>query len=66
MSKVTIVGWIARDSGGPLYMYANKPEKDVSIGCWFAEGGMLALSDRFLPNLTWDTEPKPCKITIEI
>lgn len=62
-----IEGWVARDSDGDFYFYDHKPvrdEEDMDFveqngDAWFLHKGLN------LPSVTWQSEPKRVRITIE-
>ena len=56
--------WAARDKSGTLYLYRNKPTKDVFE--WYSLGFSLVLASALFPEIQWsDDEPTRVKITIE-
>ena len=57
--------WIARDSRGLLFIFANKPEiwKVGSIITWKSSGYIKRIPvDDFYPNLTLENSPQELKI----
>ena len=56
--------WAARDKSGTLYLYRNKPTKDMFE--WYSLGFSLALGRTPFPEIKWsDEEPTRVKLTIE-
>ena len=68
MNKVTIDAYVARDESGILFVSKQKPERqcDNSWDSWDMQ--WVALDKDAFPGLeiTWNDEPKKCKITIEL
>ena len=59
-----IEAWAARDEGGMLYLYRDKPIKDKFI--WYSPGFSLVLASASFPEIKWsDDEQTRVKITIE-
>lgn len=65
MSKVTIEGFVVREADGRLWLCEDKPTRANDGDYWWALNEFGMNKDLF-PEVTWETEPKPCKITIEI
>ena len=57
--KKTISIWCARDRDGHIYVYANKPTKDVKEGIWDCDNGFIVDSPQLqLEGVQWeDDEP---------
>ena len=56
--------WVARDKSGMLYLYRNKPTKDIFV--WYSLGLSLALGRTPFPEVQWsDDEPTRVSITIK-
>ena len=56
--------WAARDKSGALYLYRNKPTKDVFE--WYSLGFSLVLASASFPEVQWsDDKPTRVKITIK-
>lgn len=49
--------WVARDWGGMLYAYFNKPIRDTVWKEWDSDGVHLSIDDSFFPELKWEDEP---------
>ena len=71
MDKVTIDGWVARDSSGELYLYPSMPHK--MIYTWQIDDNsaltheVVMLNDLDFPQVRWDNDkPTPVTITIQI
>ena len=59
-----IESWAARDMDGKLFLYRDKPLKDLTV--WYSPGFSLALGRTPFPEIKWsDDEPTRVKITIE-
>ena len=56
--------WAARDKSGTLYLYRNKPTKDVFE--WYSLGFSLVLPSALFPEVQWsDEEPTKVKLVID-
>ena len=61
---IEIESWAARDMDGKLFLYRDKPLKDLTV--WYSPGFSLALGRTPFPEIKWsDDEPTRVKITIE-
>ena len=49
--------WVARDWGGMLYAYFNKPIRDTVWKEWDSDKVSLSIDDSFFPELKWEDEP---------
>ena len=49
--------WVARDWGGMLYAYLNKPIRDTGCKDWDSYKVSLRMDDSFFPELKWEDEP---------
>ena len=49
--------WVARDWGGMLFAYFNKPIRDTVWKEWDSDKVSLRIDDSFFPDLTWEDEP---------
>lgn len=49
--------WVARDWGGMLYAYFNKPIRDTVWKEWGSDKVSLSIDDSFFPELEWEDEP---------
>lgn len=49
--------WVARDWGGMLFAYFNKPIRDTVWKEWDSDKVSLSIDDSFFPELTWEDEP---------
>lgn len=49
--------WLARDWGGILDAYFNKPIRDTVWKEWDSDKVSLSIDDSFFPELTWEDEP---------
>ena len=48
---------VARDWGGMLYAYFNKPIRDTVWKEWDSDKVSLCIDDSFFPELKWEDEP---------
>ena len=56
--------WAARDKSGKLYLYRNKPIKDMFE--WYSPGFSLVLPSASFPEIKWsDKEPTKVSITVK-
>lgn len=63
-----INGWITRDENGDLTLFSEKPDRDRYVsgeGFWYGECPR-ELDPSLFPQITWDDEPKECKITLTL
>ena len=49
--------WVARDWGGMLYAYFNKPIRDTVWKEWDSDKVSLSIDDSFFHELKWEDEP---------
>ena len=49
--------WVARDWGGILDAYFNKPIRDTFWEEWNSDKASLIIDDLFFPELKWEDEP---------
>lgn len=49
--------WVARDWGGMLFAYFNKPIRDTVWKEWDSDKVSLSIDDSFFPELKWKDEP---------
>ena len=54
--------WVARDWGGMLYAYFNKPIRDTVWKEWDSDKVSLRIDDSFFPELKWEDEPIEIRI----
>lgn len=71
-ADTAIQGWVARDEEGYISLFPDKPERDmydcndVTYGFWDeANGHHIELPTDSFPSVTWQSEPKRVRITIE-
>lgn len=57
MENETYKLWVARDWGGMLYAYFNKPIRDTVWKEWDSDKVSLNIDDSFFPELKWEDEP---------
>ena len=61
---IEIESWAARDMDGKIFLYRDKPLKDLTV--WYSPGFSLVLASASFPEIKWsDDEPTKVKITIE-
>ena len=63
MGEKSIKAWVAADEDGIIWIYENKPKKDIRS--WFGKCDLI--EQRFLPfpAPTWEDEPIQIEITIK-
>lgn len=49
--------WVARDWGGMLFAYFNKPIRDTVWKVWDSDKVSLSIDDSFFQELKWEDEP---------
>ena len=49
--------WVARDWGGMLFAYFNKPIRYTVWKEWESAGVHLSIDDSLFPELKWEDEP---------
>lgn len=54
--------WVARDWGGMLFAYFNKPIRDTVWKEWDSDKVSLRIDDSFFPELKWEDEPIEIRI----
>lgn len=57
MKNKTYKLFVARDWGGMLFAYFNKPIRDTVWKEWESDKVSLRIDDSFFPDLTWHDEP---------
>lgn len=68
MKEIRIEGYLARDKElgdgfpGELFLYGNKPARSKSY--WKGRELGIDINDSEFPEITWNTEPVKCVITI--
>lgn len=68
-NKVTIDAWVARDKDGELNITTRKPFRSKEIDYWIMGKRDVFVSctfSYFFPEITWESEPKKVKVTIEL
>lgn len=48
-------GWIARNENGTLFIYAEKPQKNIIGSCWTGEG--IWINPELFKFITWNHIP---------
>ena len=56
--------WVARDFGGGLYLFPEKPIKLVEYKCWDGED-WYKIDQDFFPEVTFENSPKLVEIVIK-
>lgn len=58
--------YLARDKNNDLYLFNERPVRGSE--CWWAEKGVdgtyLRLDPALYPEISWETEPIPVKLTM--
>ena len=54
--------WVARDWGGMLFAYFNKPIRDTVWKEWDSDKVSLSIDDSFFPELKWEDQPIEIRI----
>lgn len=65
----SILGWITRDKeedGGYLYLTIGKKPKRVQDMWYVRDGMMIDLPKEAFPQITWDSAPKKCEMTLRL
>ena len=61
---IEIESWAARDMDGKIFLYRDKPLKDLTV--WYSPGFSLVLASASFPEVKWsDDEPTKVSITIK-
>lgn len=62
-------GYVARDANGDLNLFRHKPGRvdNIAIQGWLSAAGslLLLLDEKSFPSVTWESEPKKVRITLE-
>lgn len=59
-------GWVARDVDGALQLWESKPQRNnITNDEWGMANGIMLLPTSLFPSVTWQSEPKRVRITIE-
>lgn len=66
----TITLWYAVDADGVCCLYREKPVRDNVNRCWYPCHNDLDFIEidylrKYLPNMTWESDPVKIKLTIE-
>lgn len=62
----TIIGCIARDKNGSLYIYNDTPERNEDLDMRRRYGDMMSIPEQSFPGITWESGPREVEITIKI
>ena len=62
-STTKIKGWVARESDGYIYVFAEKPKRNQKIGGWSGKT-LLEFPKATLPEILWSSEPIEVELTI--
>lgn len=73
-NKATIDAWVARDKDTTLLLHADEPyrqksgyQRDDKPDVWESDcASFLPLTNDIFPTITWESEPKKVKVTIEL
>lgn len=60
----TIKGWVARESDGYIYLFAEKPTRNQKIGGWNGTT-LLEFPKGILPQIRWEDEPIEVELIIK-
>lgn len=52
--------YVARDRDGSLFLYGEKPERDMESGTWI--GIFIKIDDNLYDYITWEDEPQRVSI----
>lgn len=63
-NTLALIGWVARDEDGNLFMYRTKPERNEVLQVWIGRYADFDLRNSLFPSLTWEDEPLAVEITI--
>lgn len=66
--ECSISGWVVRDEDGELTVFSDKPIKETfsdGTSFWCGEEP-IGLDVSLFPQITWESEPQECKITIRL
>lgn len=66
--ECSIGGWIVRDEDGDLTVFSDKPIRETfsdGISFWCGEEPR-GLNPSLFPQITWESEPQECKITLRL
>lgn len=56
--------WIARDSGGALFLHPEKPLLMERYGCWDSDD-WYKLDSELLPEVTFENSPQEVELVIK-
>lgn len=60
-------GWVARDEAGGAALYHSIPKRDyIFSGVWIGQRINLILPTDSFPSVTWRSEPKKVRMTLEL
>lgn len=62
-----MIGYIARDRDGDLYLHIEKPTYDDELEGWFSTCDMIAVTGEFpeFDNMSYEDEPIIVEIKLE-
>lgn len=62
-----MIGFIAKDKDGEVYLYNKKPSFDKEYKGWFGDGDMLNITGEFsgFDNMSYTDEPIKVEIKLE-
>jgi hypothetical protein len=61
-----MIGYVARDKDGSLYLYDSLPEYSEGLGGWFGSPDMINITDEFPEFDNLDSFDDPIKVEIEL
>lgn len=61
-----MIGYVARDEDGQVYLHRIKPYFDKELRSWFSDCDMLCITNKFpeYDNLTWRDAPVKVEINL--
>lgn len=62
-----MIGYVAKDKNGEVYLHGNPPEYEEDYDGWFSEPDMLNITNEFseFDNLTYKDKPVKVEIKLE-
>ena len=62
-----MIGYVAKDKNGEIYLHRDKHEYDEELEGWYSEPDMLHITDEFpeFDNISSDDEPVKVEINIK-
>ena len=62
-----MIGYVAKDKNGEVYLHGEKPEYDVYLEGWYSASGMIIITEQFteFDNMSYTDEPIKVEINIK-